>query len=634
MSGIAGLFNTDFNPIADIKSKLKAMNRLQEHRGPDGEGLWIHNIGMAGFAHRRLSVIDLDKGDQPMSDDGGNLICFNGEIYNYLELRQEIGGQYKTASDTEVLLKAYRKWGRDCVLRLKGMFAFVIWDEKEQMLFCARDRIGIKPFNYYFKNNLFAFASEIKALLPVIKSVEVNTEGLKDYITFQYCLDGKTLFSDIDECPPAHTLTIKNGKLSLERYWQLYYDIDWDHSEKYFIEKLDAIISESVQNHLLSDVPIGGYVSGGVDSSLISALASKQCSGDYIGFIGKFTDYTGYDESMYAQSLADMYGFELLQMEITLNDFLNHIEKVIYHLDQPVAGPGSFCQYMISSLAAKHRKVVLGGQGGDEIFGGYTRYLIAYFEQCIKGAIDGTMNSGNFVVTYESIIPNLIELQNYKPMLKSFWKEGLFESIDKRYYRLVNRAPDISGCIRWDKLGHYEPFEKFNEVFNSKNAKKASYFVKMLHYDFKTSLPALLQLEDKMGMAHGLESRVPFLDHNLIEFVASIPASFKLKNGRSKHILKESMGQYLPQDIVKRKDKMGFPVPFVEWMKGPAREFIGDILSSKKAQEREYIDNKSALSKIQDESEFGRNMWGLLSLELWYQQFIDNADKFKAMIKD
>jgi len=281
-------------------------------------------------------------------------------------------------------------------------------------------------------------------------------------------------------------------------------------------------------------------------------------------------------------------------------------------------------------MAAKRRKVVLGGQGGDEIFGGYTRYLIAYFEQCIKGAIDGTMNSGNFVVTYESIIPNLVDLRNYKPMLKSFWKEGLFDDIDKRYYRLVNRAPDISGCIRWDRLGHYEPFEKFSDIFNSKNAKKASYFDKMLHYDFKTSLPAVLHVEDRMGMAHGMESRVPFLDHDLIDFVSSIPASFKLKDGQSKRLLKESMGQYLPQDIVQRKDKMGFPVPFVEWMKGPAREFIGDTLSSKKALEREYIDNKSALSKIQEESEFGRNMWGLLSLELWHQQFMDNANDFKA----
>ena len=623
MSAIAGLYCMDLNSIQNIENKLDVMSNLQQHRGPNGEGVWIHDNHMVGFVNRYLSINDPNSGNQSMTDGSGNWICYNGNIYNYNELKQELGGQYRTTSDTEVLLKAYHKWGRECVKYLKGMFAFAIWDEIEQMLFCVRDRFGMKPFYFYHKNNLFAFASEIKALLPIIENIEENVEGLKDYLTFQYCLDGKTLFKDINECLPAHTITIKNAAISIDRYWQLYYDIDWSHSEKYFIEKLDKLINESVRYHVHSDVPIGGYVSGGIDSSLISAIASKQCSGDYIGFTGKFTDYAGYDESNYAQSLADMYGFELLQMDISLDDFLNNIEKVIYHLDQPIAGPGSFCQYMISSLAVKHRKVVLGGQGGDEIFGGYTRYLIAYFEQCIKGAIDGTMRSGNFVVTYESIIPNLIDLQNYKPMLKSFWKEGLFDDIDKRYYRLINRTSDIGDCIRWDRLGHYIPFEKFSEVFNSENAKKASYFDKMLHYDFKTSLPALLQLEDKMGMAHGLETRIPFLNHDLIEFVASIPASFKLKNGRSKHILKESMGHYLPQSIVERRDKMGFPVPFVEWMKGPAREFINDILSSKKALEREYINNKTALSRIHDEPEFGRNIWGLLSLELWHRQFID-----------
>jgi len=513
------------------------------------------------------------------------------------------------------------------------MFAFALWDEHEQTLFCARDRFGLKPLFYNIEGDSFSFSSEIKALLPLMQEAKADIEGLKDYLTFQFCLDGKTLFKNVYECPPAHTMTIKNKNVSFQRYWQLYYNLDWDHSEKYFIEKLEYLLKDSVQNHLRSDVPVGGYVSGGIDSSLVSALAVDQNRVDYMGFTGKFTEYNGYDESEYARELAEKYGFELHQMDITLNDFLGNIDKVIYHLDQPTAGPGSFCQYMISSLASKHRKVMLGGQGGDEIFGGYTRYLVAYFEQCIKGAIDGTMNSGNFIVTYESIIPNLTDLRNYKPMIKSFWKDGLFDEIDKRYFRLVNRAPDIHDCIYWDRLGSYEPYETFSKVFNAQNAQNASYFDKMLHFDFKTSLPALLHVDDRMSMAHGIESRVPFMDHELIEFVATIPASFKLKDGNAKYILKESLGSYLPDSILDRKDKMGFPVPFVEWMKGPAKDFLVDILSTTSAQNRDYFNNRLALEKIQGESAFGRNIWGLLSLELWQKQFIDNSVDYRAMLR-
>jgi asparagine synthase (glutamine-hydrolysing) len=316
-------------------------------------------------------------------------------------------------------------------------------------------------------------------------------------------------------------------------------------------------------------------------------------------------------------------------VDITAADFQDHLRRVIYHLDYPAAGPGSFPQYMVSRLASQHRKVVLGGQGGDEIFGGYTRYLIAYFEQCLKAGIDGTSRNGHFIVTYESIIPNLTALQNYKPLLKEFWREGVFDDIDRRYFRLVNRAPHLGDEIRWHLLGEYSPFETFRSLFNSNNVGKRSYFDLMTHFDLKTLLSALLQVEDRMSMAHGLESRVPLLDHPLVEFAATIPSNVKFKDGTMKHVFINAFRSYLPEQIANRKDKMGFPTPLAEWMNGEAKDFVHDILSTQRALNRELIDNRKVLSKVSRESKFGRNTWGLLCLELWQQEFHDKAHQFR-----
>ncbi|MBD0326663.1 MAG: asparagine synthase (glutamine-hydrolyzing), partial [Pyrinomonadaceae bacterium] len=537
MCGIAGAVSFPLTEIPNLGGRLSAMNKLLAHRGPDGEGTWQHARRAAGFAHRRLSIIDLSTGDQPMTDPAGNWITYNGEIYNYIELRERLGAEnFQTTSDTEVILHAYRKWGADCVNHLRGMFSFAIWDEARQELFCARDRFGIKPFYYTTASDIFYFASEVKALLPFVKEIETDLEGFKDYLAFQFCLAGKTLFKNISELLPGHTLRIKNGALEIRRYWEVYYELDFDHTPKYFEERLQTLLPESVGFHLRADVPVGTYLSGGLDSSSVASLASLQTNGDFAGFTGKFSFSPDYDESAYARALAEWRGFSLYEIDITATDFIENIRRVIYHLDYPVAGPGSFPQYMVSQLAARHRKVVLGGQGGDEIFGGYTRYLIAYFEQCIKAAIDGTINSGNFIVTYESIIPNLTALHNYKPMLQEFWREGLFEDMDKRYFRLINRAPLLQEEIHWNLLGDYSPFETFQTIFHGQNVGRESYFDCMTHFDFKTLLPALLQVEDRVSMAHGLESRVPLLDHAVVELAATAPADIKFKDGHMKHL--------------------------------------------------------------------------------------------------
>ena len=634
MCGICGVINKNFEPIPGISQKVETMKALIAHRGPDGDGTWIHPGQFIGLGHRRLSIIDLQTGDQPMVDESGSWIVYNGEIYNYLELQKEIGADlFSTTSDTEVILRAYQKWGEDCVSHFRGMFSFVLWDAPNQRVFCARDRFGIKPFYFYQDQNLFFFASEPKALLPFVPDIRANLEALKEYLAFQFCLDGKTLFQGIHELQPAHHLTISADKISVKKYWEVYYQPDFSHSEQYYEDALRALIEDSVNIHTRADVPIGAYLSGGVDSSAVAALASRGDPDGFMGFTGKFAEGPEFDESAFAREVALANGFPLQEITISADDFVNTIRKVIYHMDYPSAGPGSFPQFMVSQMAVKYRKVVMGGQGGDEIFGGYTRYLIAYFEQCIKAAIDGTMDNGNFIVTYESILPNLTSLRNYKPLLQQFWKDELFAPMDRRYFRLINRANDIGDEINWGMLENYSAYQTFRGIFNSENIGKESYFDLMTHFDFKTLLPALLHVEDRVSMAHGLESRVPFLDHPIVELAAKMPPNVKFKDGNLKHILRKAVRPFIPQNIYERKDKMGFPTPLSEWMRGPAKPFIMDIFASEAAKTRGYVDNQSILTQLENEPRFSRKVWGFLNLELWNQEFIDKAADFHALAK-
>ncbi len=572
-----------------------------------------------------------------MGDEQGRWITYNGEVYNYPELRNEIGfDRFRTGSDTEVVLRAYDRWGVDGFNRLRGMFAYAMWDEPRGRLVCVRDRFGIKPLYYAVVGGVFHFASEAKALLPILPSIEIDIDALKDYLAFQFCLAGKTLFNGISELPAGHCLTVEGGTVRTQRYWEVYYEIDSHHTARYFEEQISALLAESVDLHLRSDVPVAAYISGGLDSSAIASIASthSQISAEPMrAFTGKFSEYEGYDESPYARAVAEARGIRLEEVDIGVSDFTEHMCEVIYHLDYPVAGPGSFPQFMVSAAAARHCKVIVGGQGGDEIFGGYTRYLIAYFEQCIKAAIDGTMHDGNFVVTYESIIPNLVTLRSYKPMLQHFWRDGLFDDLEARYFRLINRTPDLDGEVDLDALGDYSPYDTFREIFNGSNVGHQAYFDKMTHFDFKTLLPALLQVEDRVSMAHGLESRVPLLDHRLVELAATIPADVKFQDGTMKHILRQAVRSHVPEAVATRKDKMGFPVPLTEWFRRDAREFVADTLSTAAARQRALFDNGKVLDGIEREGRFSRKAWGLFCLEVWQQAFHDREAQFKALLR-
>ena len=444
------------------------------------------------------------------------------------------------------------------------MFAFALWDEARQELFCARDRFGIKPFYHATNGQVFYFASEVKALLPFLGGIDTDLAGLADYLTFQFCLDGKTLFKDVQELQPGHTLTVGRGRPRAQRYWQVHYDLDFDHSEEHFRDRLRQLLEESVKLHRRSDAPIGGYLSGGLDSSILACLAAPHAG--FEAFVGKFDAGDKFDESRYARAVATEHGFPLHEVDITEADFIANIRKVIYYLDYPVAGPGSFPQYMVSQVAARRRKVMLGGQGADEIFGGYVRYLIASLEQRLKAGIDGTTPD----VTIGSLLPSLPALREYRPLLQEFWRDGIFDAPDARYFRLINRATTLGREIRWDALRGYSAYEAFQSVFRAGNVAGESYFDRITHFDFRTLLPALLHVEDRVGMAHGLESRVPFLDHPLVEFAATIPSAVKFKNARNTSCAAAAGGCRV---VLERTDKMGFPVPLSEWLRGETGDF-------------------------------------------------------------
>jgi asparagine synthase (glutamine-hydrolysing) len=636
MCGIAGIVSMGVAPVPQLDAALGVLSRLVAHRGPDGRGTWSAASRRAGLTHRRLAIIDLsDAAQQPMAGPGSTVITYNGEIYNYLELRDELssGWPFRTNSDTESILAAYDHDETGCLERLRGMFAFAIWDDRRGRLFCARDRFGIKPFYYAVVGDLFIFASEAKALLPFLAEIETDPKALAEYLTFQYTIGEETLFRGIKQLLPGHALCVENGKVRVWRYWDVRYEIDYEHNTRYFERRLAELLDDSVRVHLRSDVPVGAYVSGGIDSSLIAILAGKTERGIADCFHGRFTEFSGYDESDYAAAAVTKAGATLHIIDITAEHFRDHIADVLYHLDFPVAGPGSFPQFMVSQLAARHLKVVLGGQGGDEIFGGYARYLLAYFEQCIKAALDGTYRNGNFVVTIESIVPNLGLLREYKPLMTEFWREGLFGGLDERYYRLVDRSTDMEQEVDWALLDRERVRDSFLAIFNNqRNVHKEAYFDKMTHFDFKCLLPALLQVEDRMSMAHGLESRVPLLDHPLIEFAATVPADVKFTGGRMKHLLKLAYDQELPQSIAARRDKMGFPVPLKEWFSGELHDLVQDTFRSRNARQRPYLNAGAVLANFESAGRFSRKTWGLLSLELWHQIFHDRASRYRQML--
>jgi asparagine synthase (glutamine-hydrolysing) len=625
MCGFVALFNKDGAP-ADARL-LTDMADALAHRGPDGEGILVE--GSCGFAHKRLAVIDLENGAQPMTV-GPVTVVHNGEIYNYLELRRELeraGQTFRTNSDTEVLARAYLAYGPDCVRRFNGMFAFVLWDRARGVLLAARDHFGIKPLYVWEDGRRILFASEIKALLrhPDV-SAEPNLEAIHDYAVFQYVLGEATFFRGIRKIGPAHyeRVDLRTFARERRRYWEPNFQIDTHHTEEYFVETLRSLLEDAVKIQLRSDVPVGVTLSGGLDSSLVTSLAARELGGRLTAFTGAFNEGPEFDETSFASAVVAASGADWDVVRPGPSDFVDSFPKLIYHMDEPAAGPGLFPQYMVARRAAGRVKVLLGGQGGDEIFGGYTRYVIAYLEQALKGAIYETNDEGEHIVSLASIIPNLPALRAYVPMLRSFWADGVFEPMDRRYFRLIDRSrgardlfsPDFNAGLDRDGV-----FSRFQTVFD--HPQTLSYYNKMVHYDLTTSLPALLHVEDRMTSACGVESRVPLLDRRIVDLVAAIPPRLKFCGAEMKYILKKSIADLIPRAILARKDKMGFPVPLHLWTKNGAGDFVRDMLTSSTCRGRGIFQTERIETLVAGEEPFGRRLWGLLNMEMWFRTFID-----------
>jgi asparagine synthase (glutamine-hydrolysing) len=628
MCGIAGLIERDRHRPSD-EGAVRMMMAALHHRGPDDEGTYF--AGAVGLGHKRLSIIDLASGRQPMTNEDGTLwIVFNGEIYNYVELRRDLARHhtFRTQTDTEVILHLYEELGERCLDRLNGMFAFAIWDVRQERLFAARDRIGIKPFYWHLDGRRFSFASEPKALVAAgVVEPATDSQGLEEYLTFQFCLGERTLFKDVWRLEPGHYLTFRpfrDAEPSIVKYWDYNYEIDTHHTEEYYVEELLHVLQDAVRIQLRSDVPVGAHLSGGIDSSTVVCLAAPMYGGTFHTFTGAFREGPQFDETQYARAVAGHVGAQTHEVWPTAGDFVEAMPRLIYMMDEPAAGPGLFPQYLVSKLAREHVKVVLGGQGGDEIFGGYARYLAAYLEQCLKGAIYGTQEDSRWVVSWESIMPNLSLLRQYQPMLQHLWADGLFEDMDRRYFRLVSRISDAESLLTEDVwTGDSRPrmLAAFQQVFGNPSTK--SYFNQMTNFDLKTLLPALLQVEDRTSMSVSLESRVPLLDHRIAELVTRMPPAIRFKGGDTKRVFREAVRSLLPEAVFNRPDKMGFPVPLNEWLRGPLREFIGDILLSARARQRGLYRIDGVERLIGQERSFGRQLWGLLSLELWFRAFVD-----------
>lgn len=618
------------------RNVLVHMLAVLHHRGPDDEGYVVD--GSVGFAHKRLTIIDAVSGNQPMTFDGLT-IAFNGEIYNYVELRSELqrrGYVFQTKSDTEVILRMYQEFGEACVTKFNGMFAFLILDRHRQTVFAARDHLGIKPLYYLCDSERVIFASEIKALLryPGV-DLQPDENCIREYLIFQFVLGEKTLFKDVFKLLPGQHQTIDLSDLSIQsvRYWEPRFQVDFEHTERYFFENIRALLEDAASIQMRSDAPLGTYLSGGLDSSIVTTLASRRSTQPIKTFTGAFREGSEFDESPYAREIANACAAQSFVIYPDEAQFIDLLPRLIWHMDEPAAGPGLFPQYVLARAAREHVKVVLGGQGGDEIFGGYARYVVAYLEQALKGAIFETGEESEHIVSLQSILPNLPALKQYTPMLRAFWQDGAFEPMDRRYFQLIDRSSAALELFSDEFRAGFDreaAFAGFQQIFN--RPETTSYYNKMTHFDMMSSLPALLHVEDRVSMAASLESRVPLLDYRIVELVTSMPAPLKFKGAEMKYALKKAIGDILPASILNRKDKMGFPVPLHLWARGGAHDFMRETLLSNACRSRGLF-NIAAVEKLLDgERPFGRQLWGLLNLELWYQQFIEVAQLTERQI--
>jgi asparagine synthase (glutamine-hydrolysing) len=617
-----------FDPQAQVQSSLmKTMADTIVHRGPDDEGYYLS--GQVGFGFRRLSIIDLSTGRQPLSNEDGTVwIAFNGEIYNYQELRRDLltkGHVFRTQSDTEVIVHLYEEHGEGCVEKLRGMFAFALWDERRKTLFLARDRVGIKPLYYRLTKDSLIFASEIKAILA---DPEANPEilpGMIDrFLTFNYVPGEETLFKDIYKLGPGCSMTVRNGTVNIRQYWDLCFTPS-SRTLRQAESDLMELLEESVRLHMISDVPVGFLLSGGVDSTAMLGLAVGKTEHSLSSYTLGFSAPGITDERPYARLAAQTYGSEHHEMTITSQDFRDFMPKYVWHMEEPVCEPPAVALYYVSKLAKDYVKVLISGEGGDEAFAGYPNYRTMLWMERLKSVL------GPFTPLFSSCVSFLNShllhsgrVANYAPLL-----DIPFESY---YYSRTSHPFTFFNCrfreFYSKDFAHHVNKERSASVvkkylFNGTGKGKVN---KMLYVDTKTWLPDDLLLKaDKMTMANSVELRVPLLDHKVLEFAASLPGSFKVRGFTTKYIAKRTLARRVPREILDRK-KTGFPVPYSDWMRTELREWLLGILLDRESLARGYFVRK-ALENLLEENlhsgRFSKEIFSLVTLELWHRAFLE-----------
>jgi len=610
---------------------VKTMADAIYHRGPDDEGYYV--AGPVGLGFRRLAIIDLKTGHQPLSNEDDSVwIVFNGEIYNYQELRQLLlqkGHVFKTQTDTEVIVHLYEEFGPECVKKLRGMFGFAIWDSKAKALFLARDRVGIKPLYYHLTDMSLVFGSEIKAILadPSVNR-ELAPELIDRFLTFLYVPGEETLLRGIRKLEPGHYLLVKDGKATVQQYWDLSFaEARRGVGLKDAESELLRLLSETVKLHMIADVPVGVLLSGGVDSTGVLSFAAdatdKKISSFTVGFAGgPFAD-----ERPYAKLAAEKFGTQHYDMTISAGDFAAFMPKYVWHMEEPVCEPPAIALYYVSKLAREHVTVLLSGEGGDEAFAGYSNYRnLVWLERLKRGgplvnaALAGGMSLADSLFGFS-------RMAKYVPLMKDRFPKYYYSRTSNPYRTTGNRlgslySSDFQGAV--DRERSLEPVR----ALQSHVAKQGTLDA-MLYIDTKTWLPDdLLIKADKMTMANSIELRVPLLDHEVLEFAASLPADFKLKGATTKFILKQALSQRIPQAIRDRK-KTGFPVPYESWMRNELRDAISSVLTDRKTINRGYF-RKDAVEQLLRANSNGHNyskeIFSLLSLELWQRRFLEREE--------
>lgn len=635
MCGICGIVGIGRAAAFD-EAVVERMRRALAHRGPDEQGARVAEfraeggVGRVGLGHARLSIIDLATGHQPLANEDETIwIVLNGEIYNFQELRKGLetrGHVFRTQSDTEVIVHLYEERGVECLDDLRGMFAFALWDGRTRTLFCARDRLGQKPLCFRAEEERFIFGSEIKAILQADDVPrKVSLSALNHYLTYQYVPHPQTMFEGIEKLPPAHYLLWQDGRTTVREYWRPRFEVGKRlHAEEY-AERLRELLAESVRLRLISDVPLGAFLSGGMDSSIIVGLMAQASSAPVKTFAIGFEEKR-YDELEYARMVARHFGAEHQEFVVRPNA-VDIIPKLVWHYDEPFADSSAIPTWYVSEMTRQHVAVALTGDGGDEGFAGYPRYravklaqwfdrLPGFMRRALAGRWWERLPVSVEQKTWRRRAQRLFLALNMAPRERYARWCAIFDDARKR--ELL--SPDVAAAVAGD-----ESWKIFDAEYDK--ADGADFIGQTTFTDFMRYMPDDLCCKvDIASMAHSLECRAPFLDHKLVEFIGTIPTDLKLRGLDGKYLLKQAFSDMLPAPILKRK-KMGFGVPIAEWFRGELKDYLRDVLLDPDTLQRGYFQPEAirtlVTEHINHRHDHGYRLWSLLMFELWHRRFLN-----------